>query len=118
MNKKLKSYKIYYDGIGGKDVETFQVTAGSNAEKLVKDYAESNDYLIKEIEYPFQIVLNLEPLEANALQVAADHFVEFIDDIVSQGEGDLDEREGDKEKQVVIKSLHSKIMAATKESAR
>ena len=46
-----------------------------------------------------------------------DHFVEFIDDIVSQGEGDLDERERDEAKQVAIKSLHAKVMAATKGGA-
>ena len=74
---------------------------------------EANGYGLREITETNLVALDLAPLEANALQVALDHFIEFIDDIVSQGEGDAEDREGDKAKQAAIKSLHAKVMAAT-----
>ena len=113
MNE-LITYEINY---GADHKERFQVTAGSNAESLVKDYAEANGYEIREVERKGALILDLDPLEVNALQVAMDHFVEFIDDIVAQGEGDPDEVEGDEAKQAAVKSLHTKVMAATKEDA-
>ena len=62
----------YYDG----NTETMIVTKESNAYMTMLEYAKQNDYAIDEKTY-------LEPLELNAIQVALDHLIEFLDDTMS-----------------------------------
>ena len=59
----------YYDG----NTETMIVSKESNAYSTMLAYAEQNDYAIEEKPY-------FEPLEINAIQVALDHLIEFLDD--------------------------------------
>ena len=59
----------YYDG----NTETMIVTEESNAHSTMLAYAEQNDYAIEDKPY-------FEPLEINAIQVALDHLIEFLDD--------------------------------------
>ena len=53
--------------------ETVVVTKDSDAHLLMRAYAEQNEYHIEEKPY-------FEPLEINAIQVALDHLIEFLDD--------------------------------------
>ena len=71
----------YYDG----NTETMVVTKGSNAYMTMLEYAKQNDYAIDEKPY-------LEPLELNAIQVALDHLVEFLDDTMSDAIANGEER--------------------------
>ena len=62
----------YYDG----NTETMVVTKESNAYMTMLEYAKQNNYPIDQKPY-------LEPLEINAIQVALDHLIEFLDDTMS-----------------------------------
>ena len=71
--KDLVQLTIDYGDGHYKDIETMIVTKGSNAYTTMLAYAEQNDYAIDEKPY-------IEPLEINAIQVALDHLIEFLDD--------------------------------------
>ena len=73
--KDLVQLTIDYGGMV-KNSETMIVTKESNAYTTMLAYAEQNDYAIDEKPY-------FEPLELNALQVAIDHLIEFLDDTMS-----------------------------------
>ncbi len=60
----------------GHYIETMIVTKESNDYATMLAYAEQNDYPIAEEPY-------LEALELNAIQVALDHLIEFLDDAMS-----------------------------------
>tara|TARA_Y100000356_G_C11007116_1_gene156421 strand:+ start:206 stop:502 length:297 start_codon:yes stop_codon:yes gene_type:complete len=62
----------YYDG----KTESMVVTKESNAYMTMLEYAKQNDYAIDEKPY-------YEPLEINAIQVALDHLIEFLNDTMS-----------------------------------
>ena len=74
--KDLVQLTIDYGDGHYKDIETMIVTKGSNAYTTMLAYAEQNDYAIDEKPY-------IEPLEINAIQVALDHLIEFLDDTMS-----------------------------------
>jgi hypothetical protein len=74
--KDLVQLTIDYGDGHYKDIESMIVTKESNAYTTMLAYAEQNDYPIAEEPY-------LEPLEINAIQVALDHLIEFLDDTMS-----------------------------------
>ena len=88
----LKTYEIDYGPSGG-EPERFQVTHGSEPEILVKDYAETNGYAIREI-----ASLNLKPVrtkpfsdeEAQELaRDAVDQALITVQDAVGSTSGDF-----------------------------
>jgi len=115
----LVTYEIDYGDAameGGAEYteERYQAKAGGNVASIIEDYAEANDYEIREIEGKGALALDLDPLETNCLQVAMDHFREWFHDLKgSEHPDDWKDDDGDA-KLASIESLHAKVMAATK----
>ena len=71
--KDLITLTITYDD---NKHEAIILSKNSEAHRAMRAYAKQNDYAIDEKPY-------IEPLELNAIQVALDHLMEFLDDTMS-----------------------------------
>ena len=98
-DRTLTTYEIDY----GDGAERFTVPAGGNLAQVIMGYAEANGYAVRTV--GAALALNLTELEHNALEVALDHFVEFMEDVAAYDKEDpnLDE------KLAAVRSLRAKI---------